>query len=427
MLKDSIITETPSSKHSSPIASPSIESANPAQDSHTIDLNTKGGIPYLALLALAFAVFVFNTSEFVPIGLLSLIANDFSMSESGTGMLITMYAWVVALVSLPLMLLLSNIELKKLMLLVIAVFVLSHIVSALSQNYAMLMLSRIGVAFAHAVFWSIASPMAVRLVPKNKQSLALSFIITGSAIAIILGLPLGRVIGLHLGWRMSFLSIGGVALLTGLLLWRVFPKLPSTDSISLDILPKILKNKSLIAIYFITAVLVTAHFTAYSYIEPFLARIAHFSEDGITLTLVAFGAIGIVGSVIFAKFYEGRASLFVGIALFGICGSLFLLHFGATHTYFILLICIFWGLVITLFNLSFQSQVIFICPQGSAIAMSIYSGIYNVGIGSGAFIGGLVSDWLSVEYVGYCGGLLAVLVCAFYIKCIVWSGRKNIK
>ena len=379
-----------------------------ATNSHTTDSNAKKplpakeGIPYLALLSLAFAVFVFNTSEFVPIGLLSLIASDFNMSESGAGMLITMYAWVVALVSLPLMLLLSNIELKRLMLLVISLFVLSHIISALSQNYVMLMLSRIGVACAHAVFWSIASPMAVRLVPKNKQSIALSFIITGGAIAIILGLPLGRVIGLSLGWRASFLSIGGVALLTGLLLWRVFPKLPNTDFISLDMLPKMLKNKSLIAIYGITAVLVTAHFSAYSYIEPFLLQIAHF-----------------------AKFYEGRASLFVGIALFGICGSLFLLHFGAIHTYLILFICIFWGLVITLFNLSFQSQVIFLSPQGTAIAMSIYSGIYNVGIGSGALIGGLVSDWLNVGYVGYFGGAIALLVCGFYIKRIVWSSAKS--
>ncbi|WP_300446675.1 sugar transporter [uncultured Helicobacter sp.] len=402
-----------------------------ATNSHTTDSNAKKplpakeGIPYLALLSLVFAVFVFNTSEFVPIGLLSLIASDFNMSESGAGMLITMYAWVVALVSLPLMLLLSNIELKRLMLLVISLFVLSHIISALSQNYGMLMLSRIGVACGHAVFWSIASPMAVRLVPKNKQSIALSFIITGGAIAIILGLPLGRVIGLSLGWRASFLSIGGVALLTGLLLWRVFPKLPNTDSISLDMLPKMLKNKSLIAIYGIAAVLVTAHFSAYSYIEPFLLQIAHFSEEGITFTLVAFGAIGIVGSVIFAKFYEGRASLFVGIALFGICGSLFLLHFGAIHTYLILFICIFWGLVITLFNLSFQSQVIFLSPQGTAIAMSIYSGIYNVGIGSGALIGGLVSDWLNVGYVGYFGGAIALLVCGFYIKRIVWSSAKS--
>ncbi len=403
----------------SKIDSSILESNN--QNSNTSDFNK---IPYLALLALSFAVFVFNTSEFVPIGLLSLIASDFSMSEAGVGLLMTMYAWVVALVSLPLMLLLSNIELKRLMLIVIAVFVLSHIASALSQSYAMLMASRIGVACAHAVFWSIASPMAVRLVPKNKQSLALSFIITGSSIAIILGLPLGRVIGLGLGWRMSFFVIGIIAFLVGILLWRAFPKLPSTDSISLDSLPKLLKTPNLIALYFITAVLVTSHFTAYSYIEPFLAQVAGFSENGITSILVAFGAIGVVGSFIFAKYYEGHTRLFVAFALFGICASLFALHFGAIHSYIIIFICVFWGLAITMFNLSFQSQVLLLAPKATAIAMSIYSGIYNVGIGSGALIGGIISDSVQgVAYVGYGGGIIAIIVCVFYVKRVIWSGR----
>ncbi|RDU71284.1 sugar transporter [Helicobacter aurati] len=395
------------------------------KESHFNNSKEPTKIPYLALLTLSFAVFVFNTSEFVPIGLLSLIANDFTMSEAKVGMLITMYAWVVALVSLPLMLLLSKVELKRLMLLVISIFVLSHIISALSQNYFMLMLSRIGVACAHAIFWSIASPMAVRLVPKNKQSLALSFIITGSAIAIILGLPLGRVIGLHLGWRISFLAIGGTALLVGILLWQIFPKLPNTDSLSLNALPKILKNKNLTAIYLITAVLVTAHFTAYSYIEPFLAHIAHFSEQGITFTLVAFGAIGIVGSFIFTKYYEGRVNFFVAMALFGICISLLLLHIMATHVYLTLIICLFWGLAMTLFNLTFQSQVIFLAPRATAIAMSIYSGIYNVGIGNGALIGGLISESFNIRYIGYSGGVIAILVCGFYIKQIIFS--KHIK
>ncbi|TLE01206.1 sugar transporter [Helicobacter muridarum] len=378
-------------------------------------------IPYLALLSLSFAVFVFNTSEFIPIGLLSLIANDFGMSDAHTGIMITIYAWVVALVSLPLMLLLSNIALKRLMLFTIAIFVLSHIASALSQNYYTLIASRIAVACAHAIFWSIASPMAVRIVQPNKQGLALSFIITGGAIAIILGLPLGRVIGLYIGWRMSFLAIGILAFLTLIMLWQAFPKLESTDSISLAILPKIFKNKSLMAIYLITAALITAHFTAYSYIEPFLAKVAHFSEDGITLTLVAFGLVGVVGSAIFARFYEGRAKLFVGFAIFGVCICLFMLNFGAISAYAMIMVCLIWGLSMNFFNLAFQSQIIALCPKGTAIAMSIFSGIYNVGIGGGAAIGGLVIDSLNIGYIGYIGGIIAVFVCGFYMRNILWT------
>ena len=74
------------------------------------------------------------------------------MSEAKVGFLISMYAWVVALASLPLMLTFSKVELKRLLLCVMALFVISHILSGMANSYAMLIISRIGVAFSHALF-----------------------------------------------------------------------------------------------------------------------------------------------------------------------------------------------------------------------------------------------------------------------------------
>lgn len=105
---------------------------------------------WLPLIGLTFAVFVFNTTEFMPIGLLSDIASDLHVSEARAGMLISVYAWVVALMSLPLMIVASRMELKRLLLTIIAVFVASHVASALAEGYYTLMLSRIGVACSHA-------------------------------------------------------------------------------------------------------------------------------------------------------------------------------------------------------------------------------------------------------------------------------------
>ena len=144
---------------------------------------------WLPVISLTFSTFIFNTSEFIPIGLLTDIANDFSITESKAGLLITVYAWVVALASLPLMLAFSKTENKKLLLSVVALFIVSHIVSGVSSGYYMLMLSRVGVACAHAIFWSIVTPLAVRVAPEGKRSLALSLIITGSSVAMIVGLP----------------------------------------------------------------------------------------------------------------------------------------------------------------------------------------------------------------------------------------------
>lgn len=369
---------------------------------------------WLPVLSLACAAFVFNTSEFIPIGLLSSIASDFNMSEAGAGMLITIYAWVVALASLPLMLSFSRTELRRLMLCVMALFVLSHALSAIATSYASLMASRIGVALSHALFWSIASPMAIKAAPRGKHSMALGFIVAGSSLALSAGLPIGRVIGLYLDWRSTFACIGILAFLILVLFWRVFPAMPSTQNISLKTLPKLLANKPFIKICLLTLIFITGEFCAYSYIEPFLAQ--HLQDSVITYALVVFGASGILASVAFSKYYDKHHLAFVNLCLFGVVGSLFLLYFIAHSLWLVIMLCGFWGFAIACFNIVFQSQTIASVPEASAVAMSIFSGIYNVGIGSGAFIGGTVCESLGVDFVGFVGGTVAFVACAYYVQ-----------
>lgn len=135
---------------------------------------------WFSLLALTFATFIFNTSEFVPIGLLTDIKTDFGLTEASAGMLISVYAWAVMIFSLPLMILVSKMEMKRLMLWLLGLFTLFQVMSFFSTSYAMLMFSRIGVACTHAVFWSVISPIAVRIVPDKYRSIALSMVVTGS-------------------------------------------------------------------------------------------------------------------------------------------------------------------------------------------------------------------------------------------------------
>lgn len=184
----------------------------------------------LPLLGLTVSAFIFNTSEFMPIGLLMDISQSFAMTESQTGIMITVYAWVVALLSLPLMLLVCQMEMRRLLLGTMGLFVLGQLASGLALNFPMLMAARISVACAHSIFWSIAAPIATRLVTRTHRPLALSMIVTGSAVAMIFGLPLGRIIGLYAGWRMTFLTITATALAVLLYLAFVFPKLASDAS-----------------------------------------------------------------------------------------------------------------------------------------------------------------------------------------------------
>lgn len=370
---------------------------------------------WLPVISLTLSTFIFNTSEFIPIGLLTSIADDFAITESKAGLLITIYAWVVALASLPLMMAFAKTENKKLMLSLVALFTASHILSGFSSSYVMLMISRIGVACSHAVFWSIVTPLAVHVAPEGHRSTALSMIITGSSIAMIVGLPLGRAVGLMVGWRVTFLLIAILSAIVLCLLAAFLPKVPSDNNISLKTLPTLVSTPALLCIFVMTALTITGHFTAYSYIEPFLGQAAGFTNGEITMVLSAFGVIGIIVSILFSKYYDRHQFAFLRVAVLGICICTLLLGISSGNSFIMVCTCLLWGLSINCFNISLQSCIIDYSPFGTAIAMSIYSGIYNVGIGAGALVGGIVCSHIGIPFVGYVGGAVSLVSALFFL------------
>lgn len=381
---------------------------------------------YLPLVVMACAAFVFNTSEFMPVGLLTNIANDFGVTEAKAGMLISVYAWAVALLSLPLMLVVCKMEYKRLLLGVVTVFILSQVASGLATGYYALMAARIGVASAHAIFWSIAAPMAARTVPEERRATALVVVATGSSIAMVVGLPLGRVIGLWLGWRNTFLSIGGVSVLVFLAICLIFPTVPNRGTFSVKRLPSLLKNRVLMGIYLATVFLATALYTGYGYIEPFLAQVARMSEDVVTLTLIIYGASGMLGSYVFSKFYGRNRHRFVGVACSGMSVVLLLLHGASFAALTMVALCVLWGMVSTAFNVAFQDCIIrYSAADAAAVATSIYSGIFNLGIGTGAFIGGLVCTYAAIDYIGYAGGTVAAVAVVYIVFRLLADMRRK--
>ena len=381
---------------------------------------------WLPLIGITICVFIFNMSEFMPIGLLTDIATDFSVSESTAGMIISIYAWAVAILSLPIMLLLRKMEYRRMLLMCVGLFAFFQVLSGISSSYWMLVVSRLGVAVAHSVFWSIASPLAVKVVAPEFQKLAISMVAAGTSIAMIAGLPLGRIIGLAMGWRMSFVTIAVVSVMALVLLMVVFPKVENPGTFTLGRLPGLFRIKVLVGIYVVVAVFVTGYYTGYSYIEPFMMQIAGLSESMTTVALTVFGLAGIVGSMVFTKYYDRSRFGFIILALGGLCTCLFMLRISATAMIAVMVVCALWGFFATMFNVSFQNEAIRASPSdATAIAMSMFSGIYNVGIAMGSLIGGTVTEMMSVGMIGYVGGVFTLVAVVFTMVYLIKHMKEN--
>ena len=346
----------------------------------------------------------------MPIALLTDISRTFGMLPENTGLMITVYAWMVGLLSLPLMLVACHMRPRRLLLLTMLLFTAGQVGSGLAPNFMLLMGARILVACAHSIYWSIVAPLATRLVPPSHQPFALSMIATGTSIAMILGLPLGRLVGLIAGWRLTFFLIGAISFLAFLYLGKFFPDLSNGQAFTLQELPAILKNPVIYGVFFMSLSFATAYYTSYSYVEPYLAQVAHFSPGQITGALVLLGCSGFIGSFLFTKQY-GRHRL--GILRLGTLGLSCALAFwlpAASFAPATLMVAVILGIINTLFNVTMQAEIIRTesLAQGP-IAMSIFSGLFNVGIGGGTFIGGRITAAGQLPCIGMYAAAIALL------------------
>ncbi|QBQ64624.1 sugar transporter [Actinobacillus indolicus] len=366
-------------------------------------------LSFLRVFAFALAAFIFNTTEFIPVALLSDIAQGFGMDVSHTGLMITVYAWIVSLMSLPFMLLTANLERKELLIKLFLVFIISHILSVFAWDFWVLLISRIGIAFTHAIFWAITASLVIRVAPKDKKQQALGLLALGSALAMVLGLPLGRMIGQAVGWRITFAIIGFIAFIVMLMIWKLLPNLPSKNAGSLASLPILVKRPALIGLYIAMAIVIAGHFTSYSYIEPFMVQIAKMSAHTATLLLLIFGLSGVVASFLFGRIHPKHPNLFLlsGL-LFIIFAQLLLLPLNENSA-LMFGIVFFWGIGISGISLALQMRVLQLAPDATDVATAIYSGIYNIGIGGGALIGNQVMAYLGLNNIGFIGALLVIV------------------
>ncbi|NUR99667.1 MAG: MFS transporter [Kribbellaceae bacterium] len=357
-----------------------------------------------ALVFLGVSTFSFVTIEVLPIGLLTVIAGDLHRSRSQVGLLVTGYAAVVVLASLPLARLTQHLPRRLVLSGTLGVMTVATALSAAAPSYELLFAARLAVALSQALFWSIAPPIATSLFPPEFRGRVVARLAIGTALAPILGIPLGTWLGEQAGWRVPLMvmTVLGAAACAGIVV--LLPRTEVQDSPSRrGSTPDV---RRYVVLLITSAVGVTGFLTFNTYVTPFLLDITRFSSGALGPMLLASGAGGLAGTLIVGRVLDrypwGATVVPLGLITVGLFG---LFAFGQLKPVTVVLIGLI-GLAFSGLAVSAQSRTLQVAPGSTDLASAGTSSAFNVGIAAGAFVGGALIDHTTVRSVALVGGLL---------------------
>jgi MFS transporter, DHA1 family, inner membrane transport protein len=379
--------------------------------SHIQQTKSKGGT--LSLLALAISAFGIGTTEFVPVGLLSTIADDLNISITLAGLLISGYAMGVAFGAPILTALTNKMSRKTLLMALMVIFIVGNSIAAVSTSFALLLVARIITAFSHGVFFSIGSTIAADLVPEHKRASAIAFMFTGLTVATVTGVPLGTFIGQMFGWRATFWGVallGVVGIISSAILIpkNIKDAPPSKFSDQL----KVLKNGPLLLAFAITALGYGGTFVAFTYLTPILQDITGFSPSAVSIILLVYGIAVAIGNTIGGKAADKNP--LKALSWMFIIQAIILVVLTFTAPFKIVgVITIFFLGIFAFMNVpGLQVLVVKLAERYVPAAVNVASALniaaFNVGIAIGAFVGGIIVDTIGLIHTPWIGGVMVL-------------------
>jgi len=350
-----------------------------------------------AVAAAGLATFSVVTTEMLPVGLLTLIADHFGASAGTAGLMISLPALLAALFAPLVVVAAGGLDRRRILCALLGLLLVANLASALAPGIGWLLAARVLVGFCMGGIWAIAGGLAARLVPPACIGLATSIIFGGVAAASVLGVPLGAMIGEALGWRWAFVAMAVFSGLVLLMHLRVVPALPVEGSVRARQFLQQLGNRGLRMGLLLTLLLVAAHFVAFTYVRPLLVTLAHVDAAWIGGLLFAYGMAGILGNFIVGPLAARRPrGLLLAIALGLLLTPLLLLWVGGTPAGGVAVLLL-WGLAYGGVSVGLMTWMMKAVPRAVEIATALYVGVFNIGIALGAWAGGLLVDGLGLQ------------------------------
>lgn len=342
------------------------------------------------LLALAAGAFGIGVTEFAPMGLLPVIATDLSVSIPSAGLLISAYALGVVL-GAPLMTLATGRVPRRTLLIGLAgIFTIGNALSALADNYALLMIARIITSLNHGAFFGVGAIVAAGLVPPDRKAGAVAAMFMGLTIANVVGVPLATWAGETLGWRASFWGIAMIGVMVMAALALTLPKAAAPAASDMLAELRVLGRRRVLTALALTVIGSSAMFTVFTYITPILREQTGASLGFVTTMLVLYGLGLTVGNWVGGKFADRSVDRTLIVTLAGL--SLVLLIFAvAMPLASVSAVLIFlWGIVSFALVPPLQVRVMDAARDAPNLASAVNIGAFNLGNAIGAALGGAV-------------------------------------
>ncbi|MGF7483541.1 MFS transporter [Providencia sp. SP181] len=362
-----------------------------------------------AIWILALAAFVIVTTEFVVIGMVPTLSRDLNISVPMAGQLVTVFSVMVAVVGPVMATWLSRYERRKLFTWILVLFAIGNAASAMAPGYWSLMFVRLLPAALVSVFWGVGSEAAGQISPRGQEGKAVAHVYFGVTAALLLGLPLGTVLGDAVGWRGAFWVLAVMSLVMAVAIHKVLPTIPADSQRSLKSDIAILKNRFFLANLALSLGIFTAIFTAYTYLADLLERSAGVAPSHVGWWLMGFGAVGLIGNYVAGRMVDKHGLAATVIFCFVLAIGAASAAIFAQQTAIFVVCLVAWGIAHTaLFPLS-QVRVMNSTETGKAVAGTLNISAANGGIASGAIVGGWAISMGSIAIACIAAAALAIL------------------
>ena len=371
---------------------------------------------YLAILALALGSFAIGMGEFVIMGLLPEVSAGLGVSIPQAGHAISAYALGVV-VGAPLLAIVGTKYSRTLMLIVLmGLYGLGHIASALAPSYNSLLVIRLFSGFPHGTYFGIASLVAASLAPKHMRTQAVAYVMMGLATATLIGVPAASALGQSFGWRYSFMLVGGCALAACVAIWLAVPKETPLAGARISDQLSVFTNKQVWLALSIGAIGFGGLFAIFSYVKPTLMSLAGLTEAGVPFILALLGAGMLVGNWVGAKLADKDLLGTIKRSLLWSMLVCAVYVFSSSHLILGALTIFAVGTVVAI-GPAIQVRLMEVAGRAQTMAAALNHSAFNFANAAGAFLGGLVIDW----GFGYAAtGIVGVLLSAGGLLMFFW-------